>query len=272
MVRRADFAVCNLECPISPSGRPPRPFVFNGPPEALEGLREAGFDGVSIINNHSYDQGVWGFWETWREAYFAGLWAITSTPLVIDVKGLRLGLVAYTQLVNSGPGDGPVELLGPEAVQEVRELAKESDLTVVIVHWGQEYCHEPTEFQRAWAQKLVEAGADLVVGHHPHVLGPLCKVKGAWVAYSLGNLISNQSRKYTLRSPPEYGDARDGALLVVKVVGSWVDTAYLVPTWTENNWPRRPPVIRVVPTESLPDSLKLVRLRRFLEATRCGSR
>ncbi len=271
-VKRADLAICNLECPISPSGAPPRPFVFNGPPEALEGLKLAGFTGVSIVNNHSYDQGVEGFWETWREALLGGLLVVSSEPSIVKLGEVKLGLLAFTQSLNRGPAQGPARLLGPSALEAVRELESRVDLLIVIVHWGEEYRHEPTEFQRIWARRLVDAGADLVVGHHPHVLGPLCKVKNAWVAYSLGNLISNQSRKYTLASDPAYGDTRDGALLLVRLVGSRIDTAYLVPTWTENNWPQNPPVIRVVPTASLPDSLKLIRLRRFREATRCASR
>ena len=272
LVRKADLAFANLECPISPSGRPPRPFVFNGPPQSLEGLRLAGFTGVSIVNNHSYDQGVEGFWETWREALLRGLEVVSSEPRVLEVKGVKVGLVAFTQFLNKGPSRGPVELLGPGALEKVRELREKADLVVVIVHWGEEYRHEPTRFQRAWARRLAEAGADLVVGHHPHVLGPLCKEGRAWVAYSLGNLVSNQSRKYRLDKEPGYGDTRDGALLLVRLVGPRLDTAYLVPTWTLNNWPRRPPVVRVTLLDSLGGRLKLLRLRRFLEATRCASR
>jgi poly-gamma-glutamate synthesis protein (capsule biosynthesis protein) len=132
----------------------------------------------------------------------------------------------------------------------VREARRQADLVVVSVHWGNEYQHLPTKRQRDIARALVDAGCDVILGHHPHVLQPveLMEADGrrALVAYSLGNFISNQDRMYRADLfPVAGGDNRDGAALRMRFEpGTGPDgrrratlaSVAVDPLWTENNW------------------------------------
>jgi poly-gamma-glutamate synthesis protein (capsule biosynthesis protein) len=156
------------------------------------------------------------------------------------------------------------------ALAAVREARSRADIVVVSVHWGNEYQHAPTKRQRDIARKLVEAGCDLLLGHHPHVLQPIelmtVGARKALVAYSLGNFISNQDRMYRADLfPVAEGDSRDGAALEVTferrkrpdgTEAVVLAHAGFEPLWTENNWgagqgaPRRIRVIRVAAEEA----------------------
>jgi poly-gamma-glutamate synthesis protein (capsule biosynthesis protein) len=168
------------------------------------------------------------------------------------------------------------DVRSPLAVQAAR---RDADIVVVSIHWGNEYWHKPTDHQREVAEKLFAAGADLIIGHHPHVLQPLEKGHRAGrsvaVAYSLGNFISNMDRMYQPSQPAKKGDSRDGMallatfLLQVSADGSrhaGLEKAGYVPLWTRNNWSQqgRPREIHVLPTERLDpsDPMRTVRLSR----------
>jgi len=190
----------------------------------------------------------------------------------LDVQGLRVAFLAFTDLLNAdlnrGPGEPWVRPLDlPEAEQAVREARVRADVVVVSLHWGAEYRHEPLARQRQAAAALAEAGASLILGHHPHVLQPVAWVgqgeRRALVAYSMGNFIANQDRTYEAASGevPE-GDSRDGVALQCRLVKRrgpegkvrvTVEDVRCEALWTDNNWrafragrdPGR--VIRVVP-------------------------
>jgi poly-gamma-glutamate synthesis protein (capsule biosynthesis protein) len=155
------------------------------------------------------------------------------------------------------------------AVEIVREAAAGADAVIVSLHWGDEYAPQPRAEDVALARALADAGALVVIGHHPHVLQPIelyrrADGSTAVIAYSLGNFVSNQSRLYVHGVTPEKVAAtRDGALLRVSlarrdygrgVVRTEVDGADCLPLWTENDTveidrrrePTRRPAIRVV--------------------------
>ena len=154
-------------------------------------------------------------------------------------------------------------------MRRARALA---DAVVVSIHWGDEYHHQPLPRQREVAARLVEAGADVILGTHPHVLQPVEWVerggRRGLVAFSLGNFISNQDRAYqAAQDPVEAGDSRDGVAFQCRLVkerladGSVrVDVRDLrcEPLWTLNNWAdfssgrARRREIRVIPTDALP--------------------
>ncbi len=285
LLHSADLAFANLEFPVAPrAGRGTRPFVFNAPPVVLDALRAAGFGLVSFANNHAYDQGPAGVAETLDELRAAGLPEIGAgrdlaearQPYVATLNGIRVAFVGCTARFNddlnaSDPKAPHVNPADPDAVAALVAAARrQADFVVVSVHWGTEYHPAPEPEQTALAHRLIEAGAGLLLGSHPHVLEPLELYPAAdghvgLVAYSLGNFLSNQSRTFAEGvSPAAQGDTRDGALLKVEIVMrrylrgppvAELGHVDFVPLWTENNAlarerdPALPLRIRVVPID-----------------------
>jgi poly-gamma-glutamate capsule biosynthesis protein CapA/YwtB (metallophosphatase superfamily) len=284
-----DLTFANLETPIAPkSNQGARPFVFDAPPAVLGALVRAGVDLVSFANNHAFDQGRPGFLETIDEVTRAGLVPVgvgpaprASGPVHREVNGLRLAFLGYAHFFNQDGNDcPPARADGPRCVQaalldraraieDVRAAATEADAVVVSLHWGDEYQLQPRAEDVALARRLADAGALVVIGHHPHVLQPIelyRRADGRWavIVYSLGNFVSNQSRNFVPGvTPPEVAATRDGALVRVElarrdygrgVARVEVAGADFVPLWTENDTveidrrkePGRAPAIRVV--------------------------
>ena len=280
----ADLAFGNLETPVAPTtGRPGKPFQFNAPASLPPALRASGFTVLSTANNHAFDQGRKGVVETLdrlRQAHLVAIGTGEDRPQaeavqILAPNGLKVAFLGFTDLFNldldrkaTEPWVRPLDL--EPALAAVREARSKADIVVVSVHWGNEYQHTPTKRQRDIARKLVAAGCDLLLGHHPHVLQPmeLMTVDGrrALVAYSLGNFISNQDRMYRADLfPVAEGDSRDGAALEVTFErrrqpdGSEAVVlahAGFQPLWTENNWgagkgaARQIRVIRVAAAEA----------------------
>ena len=259
LFRGADLAFAYLETPIAPAaGQPGRPFLFNAPPDLPQSLSRSGFTVLATANNHAYDQGAPGLVETLERLESAGLAYVGSgkdrrraeEPRILERNGIRIAFLAWTDLLNRGGNQagGPWvnRLRADRACLAVRAARSQADVVVVSVHWGTEDQHDPTPRQRQVASRLFEAGADLILGHHPHVLQPLeageAGGRRVAVAYSLGNFISNQDRMYDAeRMEPAQGDARDGAALVATFVRKApdevvLDTVGYTPLWTENNW------------------------------------
>jgi poly-gamma-glutamate synthesis protein (capsule biosynthesis protein) len=264
LLQGADIAFANLETPVAPtSGLPGRPFMFNGPPELPAALKASGFTVLSTANNHAYDQGVAGVVETLDRLRAEHLVPVGSgatrreaeQPQVVQVRGLRVAFLGFTDLyninLNRKDSEPWVRGLDPaaaaEAVRAVRPLA---DVVVVSIHWGVEYQHDPLPRQREVAARLCAAGADLILGTHPHVLQPVERLASGGnrtlVAYSLGNFVSNQDRMYL---PDLFkvdgGDSRDGVALQCRLVKRrladgrtqiTVEDAVCEPLWNLNNW------------------------------------
>lgn len=260
---RADLAFANLETPVAPrTGRKNRAFVFNAPADLPAALRQTGLSIISTANNHAFDQGPAGVRETLERLRAEKLLPVGSgltraeaeSAIIAEHNGIKVAFLAFTDLLNANRNQRPnepwVRVLdidsATEAVSAARRLA---DAVVVSVHWGHEYSHAPTIRQREAAQRLVAAGCDLILGHHPHVLQPVEWVEAGnrqgLVAYSLGNFISNQDRSYHATSPIATGDSRDGVALIVtftKAEGAnsggtaTLERVDYEPLWTENNW------------------------------------
>jgi poly-gamma-glutamate synthesis protein (capsule biosynthesis protein) len=284
-----DVTFANLETPIAPAaGAGTRDYVFNAPPDAVAALRDAGVDVVSVANNHVFDQGRAGFEETLRRVEAGGLLAVGAGPadrpegpVVASAGGLSIAFLGWARFFNQDgnacpparPGGAScvqaAQLDPARAVEAVRAAAAQADAVVVSLHWGVEYEAQPRAEDVELAHALADAGALVVLGHHPHVLQPVelyrrADGRTAVIAYSLGNFVSNQSRKFVHGVTPEKVAAtRDGLLLRVAlarrdygrgVVRVEVDGADALPLWTDNDTaefdpkaePARRPAIRVV--------------------------
>ena len=246
-----DLGIANLEFPILRKHKPPRPFIFSGDPPALRAAMRAGLTAFTAANNHSYDQGPRSPAITARhcaqqQAVCMGVGEDreqAETPYFFEKNGIKLAVVGYTLVANEDlnrerkgapavNGYGFENLLG-----QVKAAAEKSDCVVVAVHWGEEYREQPLPSQRQQAQKLVDAGACLILGHHPHVLEPVEEIRTAsgrraLIAYSLGNFVSNQER-----GRPEHQN-RIGAIVKVELArgAAGVEPAAwkALPVWTRN--------------------------------------
>lgn len=272
--------MANLETPVAPkTGKESRPFQFNAPEVLLAGLRASGFSMVSVANNHVYDQGTKGLSETLEILERSGLdfIGIAKTceeayrPRLVEKQGLRVAFLAAAQMFNAEPkkpAPCAAKLDEKKLLLAAREARAAGAQTVVLsVHWGNEYQTAPRKEEVETAHRLLDGGFDAIIGHHPHVLQPLEIYPAAdgrltFVAYSLGNFLSNQARFYAFGiEPAKNGHPRDGAILRFSVVKKDYGDGQTVceladlsvqPTWTENNARERlrdkklSPVIRVV--------------------------
>lgn len=263
-----EVAVANLETPLSErippeTGEPP---VLGAPGSVAPALAAAGIDAVSVANNHSYDQTAAGMGETLEHLRAAGVLSAGAAasladapgPVVVERDGVRVAFLAFTERVNRGAAGAEGSRvwiarydddLARAALARAREVA---DVVVVSIHWSHDYVERPLIPQRRRARLLVDAGADVIIGHGPHVLQEVERMESprgdAVVAYSLGNLVSNQALRYFVgrRIPPDLHPAvvrptlRDGAWLRTHVVLEdgrvRIDRLEAVPLWTVNNY------------------------------------
>ena len=289
LLSQPDLTFANLETPIAPqASRGSRAFVFDAPPAVISALQRAGVDLVSVANNHAFDQGRPGFEETLRSLDAAGMTYLgagpaphAAGPVRIERDGLKLAFLGYTYGLNQdgnacppARAGAPVCLQAAEIdrdsiVEDVRVAASGADAVVVSLHWGVEYEQQPRAQDVELAHRIADAGALVILGHHPHVLQPVELYRRsdgriAVIAYSLGNFVSNQSRNFVPGVTPDAVAAtRDGVLLRVSlarrdygrgVVQAEVVGADFLPLWTENDTaeidsrkePGRRPAIRVV--------------------------
>ncbi len=242
MIEAADIAFGNLECPISTGGTPfpnkPPGVTFRAEPQAADVLKDAGYDVVSLANNHMNDYGTTAVDETLGLLDLVGVahagagrsGAEARRAAIVSRSGYTIAFLAYAESVWSvieardppwpkplatmaatGPvpalGYGPAAAPGPASdvrgrsgTAIIREDTLRSDienlknrpgidLIVVSFHWGDEFMQVPYARQRRIAQLAIDCGADVVLGHHPHVLQGIEKYKNGLVFYSLGNFV-----------------------------------------------------------------------------------
>jgi poly-gamma-glutamate synthesis protein (capsule biosynthesis protein) len=202
----ADFSMVNLETAVTSRGTPaPKDFVFRAPPSAFSALAAAGVDAASMANNHGMDFGRVGLEDSLAAAEKAGFPVLgigrdedaAYAPRVFEVAGASVAVVAATQVLDSSlatawtAGPGKPGLASAKRVDRlvgsVREAARRAGTVVVFLHWGQERNTCPIGVQTGLARRLAEAGADVVVGSHAHVLLGGGMLGPAYVHYGLGN-------------------------------------------------------------------------------------
>lgn len=248
---RADIAVANLETPVVrelPSTAPIETRkVFGATPAHVALLREAGFTAVTVANNHWFDQRFEGVLATpalLREAALVPLGeAVSRAPWVravtLERRGVSVAFIAIASVLNSPlvAGRPMVPFVAVEDIERrvapvVRATRREADVVVVIAHWGVEYEREPLSSQVRAARALIDAGATLVIGHHPHVLQRIERYRAGLVAFSLGNFLFDNDE----------AQQRETGVLRVSVGRAGVARAEFTPVWIEDR-----PMLRPVP-------------------------
>lgn len=219
----SDLALCNLETTISTpergySGYP----CFKTPEELISAIKDAGFNVVTTANNHSLDGKEFGVVHTLDVLDKHDLWHAGTARnqlesekiLIVERKGIKLGILAYTYGTNGMEAtvdqDKLKYMVNYIKVEEIEEDIKRArqegaDAIILCMHWGVEYDRAVGEEQKRLADKLFDAGADIILGSHPHVIQTMEKKtvssangedREVFVAYSLGNFISNQRDRY----------------------------------------------------------------------------
>ncbi len=207
----SDISFCNLECCLSETGAPAQKrFTFRGPSAAAEALARAGFDVVSLANNHVLDYGTRAMDDTLgalerARVGFAGAGrnrAAAVSPFVIERNGLRIAFFAFSDIVPAGwtAGDNSPGIASMRPLETmlttVSSYSGTADVVIVSLHWGIERTASPHPRQREAAKALIDAGATVVLGHHPHVVQGFEAYRHGIIAYSLGNFI------FTPGNPP----------------------------------------------------------------------
>ncbi len=252
VISGADLAVCHMETPISATNTDLSYFpAFRVPSQIADAVAGAGFDACSAASNHALDAGPAGVSSTIAQLRRAGIdSAGTATDAadaararLYDIDGVVIGHLSAAYGLNEGyqvPVDQPwlVELTEASTLAlQARELRiAGADIVVLSLHWGIEYQSEPTEEQRSLAAQLLALHeVDLIVGHHAHVVQPIERIGNKYVAYGLGNFLSNQSPDADASLPT---NSQDGAIVLVTfgldAGGSWAATRVeAVPTWVD---------------------------------------
>ncbi len=225
---RADLSLANLESPLTQADLIAPTLDLRAPTEAALALRASRLTLVSLANNHSLDAGEAGLQDTLEALAGAGVGAVGPgmEPWVGTVGGFRVAWIALDDV------GSPLAL--DAATASVGQARATADLVFVSIHWGAELETGPAPRQREIAAAIASAGADLIVGHHPHVLQPVEWVWGrgrgrpTLVAFSLGNAVFDQGAQ---------PGTRRGALLRVTMDGSGVRSVCAVPLVIEpSNW------------------------------------
>lgn len=213
-VAAADIATINQETIISESNQPSGYPLFNSPHEVGDEIAKIGFDVIAMANNHMLDKGAKGlteaidYWDSVDGVVRTGAYKNEedlNRVEYIESNGMKIGLIGVTQYTNglSLPSGSELKIIyssDEDIIERKIKAAKEScDMVLVNIHWGNEYQTTPTQEQKNLATKMANWGADVIIGHHPHVIQPVEFIEKAdgtrtLVAYSLGNFISQQNR------------------------------------------------------------------------------
>ncbi len=207
--KKADLVFGNLEGVISDKGtKVGNIYSFRADPKAIEGLISTGFNVLSIANNHALDYGREALEDCLGKLDRAGINYVGAgltekeafSPLIKEINGVKIAFLAYTDLGpdtwratkdNSGVAwisQGDIEKIK----QDIRSAKEKSNILIVSLHSGEEYQATPSQSQIDFSKMAIDAGADLLVGHHPHVVQPNERYQNGWIFYNLGNFIFDQ--------------------------------------------------------------------------------
>ncbi|MAY82164.1 MAG: hypothetical protein CL930_15460 [Deltaproteobacteria bacterium] len=311
-IRAHDLAFANLETPVAPTtNKGARPFVFNAPPGLLDALKWAGFDLLSFANNHVYDQHIAGFKETLEELKKRGFTPLgagqtceeAKAPHIVETKGISVAIIGSSRIYNEyfKPVENEhcsnrvfsVDDLLPSVEKAQNEGA---EIILVSMHHGSEYKITPNSTEIKIVHALIDAGVDVFIGHHAHVLQPIEQIttdKGntGHAVWSLGNFLTNQSAWYVHgQSKAKDGYPRDSGIVTLNViqrglteasVSTAVETIEMEPVWVKYDRTKRPvrmhPVLireavkeidKAISVELDPKAVPLLKKRRKLYTDR----
>ncbi|MFZ5644301.1 MAG: CapA family protein [Bacillota bacterium] len=238
VLKYADIAIANLECAVSSRGEPmpDKEYTFRATPDALKGAVNAGVDVFTLANNHVLDYGMTAFLDTMQHLEERGISYSGAgknedeaySPVIINKNEKNIAVFAFSRVIprtdwiagknKPGLASGYNYKLMLEKIKMAEEMA---DIIIVSIHWGQELDEFPNGEEINLARRIIDAGADVVIGHHPHVLQGVEFYRDKLIAYSLGNFIFTSSSH----------KSRQGAILQVTFEDSGEFSARVIPTY-----------------------------------------
>lgn len=245
-VRKADLAFATLESPVLGEGKPcldlVNCMVFVGREDYLKGVKNAGFDVLSLANNHIGDGGKEGLVRTIEVLESLGIEAIGAGEnikkayegTVVEKNKVKVGFLACNEIApfsyKAGENQAGSAWCSKKLIKErLNDLRKKADILVMSYHWGDEYTAKPNKRQREFGQMAIDSGADIVIGDHPHWVQSVEVYKGKVIFYSVGNLVFDQmwSEK-----------TREGIILSIRYNGNTVSNLEIIPIKTMDYcWP-----------------------------------
>lgn len=207
--KQADLTIANLESPLIFKGvSVPGKCTLRGSPGWARVMREAGIRVLSLANNHIMDYRILGLSSTINALDKAGLIYVGAgngkeqacAPVYLNIRGKTIAILGRTSVIVSSPSyveknkSGVAFLDVEETKRSIKSCKSEADLVILLIHWGLEEYFYPSPYQRYLARKFIEAGADLILGHHPHVLQGVEHIGEGMVCHSLGNFAFDDFR------------------------------------------------------------------------------
>ena len=239
----ADITFGNLECPLSDSNVPIREgIVFRCLTQHAAGIKQAGFDALSTANNHSMDQGADNVDFTIEHLNSLAIAPVgtskvneSSKSAVIERNGIRFGFLAYSYTAHNDGGKSTHPQIATMDISQMNEdiadLKNKSDAIIASMHAGTEYTRKPNQGQIDFAHAAIDAGADIVIGHHPHWIQEIEIYQGKPIFYSLGNFVFDQMWSQ---------DTREGLAVKLEFQASKLKSAELIPVVIDNYCCPRP--------------------------------
>jgi poly-gamma-glutamate synthesis protein (capsule biosynthesis protein) len=238
---KADLVFGNLETAIFEGRRiQSGEMKFRSDPKAVQGLKFANFNILSLANNHTYNFGEKRLVDTLyhlKQEDISYVGAGTDkeqahTPQIKEIKGIRIAFLGYVESsFTENQAQARKEKAGiafmdkKQAKKDIKKAERTADLTVVSMHAGKEYQKKPTSKQIDFAYSAIDAGADLIIGHHPHVVQKAEKYRGKYIFYSLGNFIFDQMWSE---------ETREGVMVNFEVSENRIRPEKIIPVFIEN--------------------------------------
>jgi poly-gamma-glutamate synthesis protein (capsule biosynthesis protein) len=194
-----DYVIANLEGPISDKGvKIGSKYSFRMKPDVAKALNESNINIVNLANNHIFDYGKIAFEDTLKNLeknkikYFGN----SYEPLIIEKEGVKIGFLGFSDFLKHlevKENKIGIAVVNDNLSDIIRKAKEKVDILIVSFHWGEEYKKIANERQRKIAKIAIDSGADLVIGHHPHIIQDIEKYKDKFIFYSLGNFIFDQN-------------------------------------------------------------------------------
>jgi poly-gamma-glutamate synthesis protein (capsule biosynthesis protein) len=211
----SDFSIGNLESAVGISGvaNGNKQYAFRADPKVLKGVKWSGIDILSVANNHVLDYGPDAFKETLDGIRSEGMYYVGAgkdideaySPAIVEKHGQKIAIFAVSRVVPSVDWHagknwrGVASIYNPDKlIDRMKSIRGQVDMIAVYLHWGVEKESMPKSYQRGLARQLIDSGADIVIGSHPHVLQGFEFYKGKLIAYSLGNFVFTNLNNETL--------------------------------------------------------------------------
>jgi len=240
-LKSADLVFGNLETPITQGSEiPDFEMIFRSNPGTEQALKQAGFSILSLANNHTPNFGEKGLKDTFNFIENAGIKYVGAgqngqeayQPVYIEKKGIKFAFLAYNDAdvvpayyEASANRAGTAFMRIDKMTEAVNEAKQKADFVIISMHAGIEYAGKPNNSQANFAHAAIDAGADLVIGHHPHVLQTLEKYKGKYIFYSLGNFVFDQ---------PQSKETKEDLAIKIYFAKNGINKISLLPIIMEN--------------------------------------